>query len=298
MNILGGISSFLNYCQNQKKFSGKTINTYQTALIQFKKLLESEIEKELLVEEIQTTHIKRFISFLHYQKLSKRSIKLKLSAVKSFFKFLYKNGYIQNNPAGTISLPKVEKSIPSCLTLDEILMILEKCTPSDPLNTRNIALIELLYGTGLRISEALQLKIRDFSETTKTIKILGKGGKERIVPLGSKALNAILNYLRKRKELSRSKTNDYLFITKSGKPLSPVDAYRIVNSILKRFTSSPQKSPHTLRHTFATHLLDKGADIRSVGEMLGHSSLSSTQIYTHISIQKLLEEYRKSHPKA
>lgn len=298
MNISGGINYFLNYCKNQKKFSEKTIITYQIALNQFYNLIVSEIGKDLELQEIQTSHIKRFISYLHYQKLSKKSIKLKLSAIKSFFKYLFKSEIINKNPASNISLPKIEKNIPSFLTTDEINHILDKTDFNTPLELRNLALLELLYGTGLRISEALSLTINDITLQTKTIKVLGKGNKERIVPIGSKAKLAIQNYLNKRKEIPNSNKTNKLFITRTGNPMTTTDAYRVINSILKKYTSTPQKSPHTLRHTFATHLIDKGADIRSVGEMLGHASLSSTQIYTHISIQKILEEYRKSHPKA
>lgn len=298
MELSGGIEFFLNYCKHQKKFSDKTINTYSIALKQFAELIQSEISPNITLNEIQAVHIKRFISWLHYQNLSKKSIKLKLSALKSFFKYLYKSEIIENNPANTISLPKIEKNIPSFLTIDEIRAILDQSQPNDPISLRNIALIELLYGTGLRISEALQLKISDVAPNTKTIRVVGKGTRERIVPIGNKAKNAILNYLESRKNIPNSSNVNALFITKSGKPLTSTDAYRIVNSILKQYSSAPQKSPHILRHTFATHLLDNGADIRSVSELLGHSSLSSTQIYTHISTQKLLEEYRKSHPKA
>lgn len=292
------MSFFLTIVNIKKKFSDKTINTYSIALKQFAELIQSEISPNITLNEIQAVHIKRFISWLHYQNLSKKSIKLKLSALKSFFKYLYKSEIIENNPANTISLPKIEKNIPSFLTIDEIRAILDQSQPNDPISLRNIALIELLYGTGLRISEALQLKISDVAPNTKTIRVVGKGKKERIVPIGNKAKNAILNYLESRKNIPNSSNVNALFITKSGKPLTSTDAYRIVNSILKQYSSAPQKSPHILRHTFATHLLDNGADIRSVSELLGHSSLSSTQIYTHISTQKLLEEYRKSHPKA
>ncbi|MCX7909000.1 MAG: tyrosine-type recombinase/integrase [Ignavibacteria bacterium] len=298
MELRGGINSFLNYCQNQKKFSENTLKTYKIALHQFQDLLISEIGYDMPLNELKETHIKRFISYLHYQNLSKKSIKLKLSSIKSFFKYLYKNDIISYDPAKLVFLPKVEKNIPSFLTLDEVKNILDKLEPSTPINSRNIALIELLYGTGLRISEALQLKTYSITEKTKSIKVFGKGKKERIVPIGSKAKEAVLRYLKKRTEIPNSDKTNFLFVTKSGRPLTSTDAYRIINSILIKHTSAPQKSPHTLRHTFATHLLDRGADIRTVSEMLGHSSLSSTQVYTHVSIQKIIEEYKKSHPKA
>lgn len=298
MELSGGIELFLNYCKNQKKFSEKTVTTYSIALHQFQTILYSEISPSIEIQEIKPNHIKRFISWLHYQNLSKKSIKLKLSAIKSFFKYLFKSEIIENDPAKLISLPKIEKNIPSFLTNEEIRAILDRTSSNNPIDARNIALVELLYGTGLRISEALQLTTSDITESTKSIRVWGKGRKERIVPIGNKARNSILKYLSKRNKIPNSEKTKALFITKSGNPLTSTDAYRIINSLLKRYSSAPQKSPHILRHTFATHLLDNGADIRSVSEMLGHSSLSSTQIYTHISVRKILEEYRKSHPKA
>ncbi|MCX7879949.1 MAG: tyrosine recombinase [Ignavibacteria bacterium] len=298
MILSRAISLFLEYLANEKKYSTKTIQTYELALRQFSSLLVEEISSEVPINEIELSHIRRYLSWLYYQKYSKKSIKLKLSAIKSLFKFLYKRDLIDKNPATLVSVPKVEQNIPSFLLLEEIKTLLNSIKPDNPINARNLALIELLYGTGLRISEALELKVSSINTSSKLIKVIGKGKKERWVPIGAKAIEAIQTYLKFRNHLLNNYSIDYLFLTKSGKPLTPTDAYRIINSILKRFSETKQKSPHTLRHTFATHLLNRGADIRSVSEMLGHSSLSSTQIYTHISTQKLKEEYKKSHPKA
>ena len=165
------------------------------------------------------------------------------------------------------------------------------------IGARNIALIELIYSSGLRISEALSLKIKQLNFQTKQIKVIGKGNKARIIPVGDKALEALKNYLILRKNPG-GKQLPNLFITSTGKALDQSGAYRMINSAMKGITESPQKSPHTLRHTFATHLMDNGADINSVSEMLGHSSLSTTQIYTHISVERLKEQYKQSHPRA
>ncbi len=298
MFLSNAINLFIEYCKNQRKFTERTINTYFIALKQFERLLSSELEKDIEIEKINKEHIKRFASFIFHKKLSKKSIKLKLSVLKSFFNYLYKKDYIDENPSSTITLPKIERKIPSYLTQEEIRLIFESIKPKNPIDSRNLALIELLYGSGLRISEALNLKVTDVVNLNKTLKVLGKGQKERIVPIGKKAQEALSNYINQRKTLANEFSKEYLFLSKSGKPLTPTDAYRIINSLLKKFTKTPQKSPHTLRHTFATHMLNNGADIRSVSEILGHSSLSSTQIYTHISIGKIKEEYKKAHPKA
>lgn len=298
MLLSEGISLYLDYCKNQKKFTDRTIQTYSTALFQFSKMLTSELDTEPEIKEITNDHIKRFASYFYYKKLSKKSIKLKLSAVKSFFKFLYRKEYISEDPSYSVSLPKIEKNIPSFLVSEETEQIFKNLQPSNPLNARNLALIELLYSSGLRISEALGLKVSDVTGIQRTIKVMGKGRKERIVPIGTKAKEALLTYLKFRETIVNKDSKNMLFLSKSGKPLTPTDAYRIVNSLLKKYSKTPQKSPHTLRHTFATHMLNNGADIRSVCEMLGHSSLSSTQIYTHVSIQKIKEEYKKAHPKA
>lgn len=289
----------MDYCKFQKNFSERTILTYQTSLEQFSELVESEIGENPNVATISQEHIRRFISWLYYKKYSRKSIHLKISSIRSFFKFLYKQRIIEKNPAIAVPLPKVEKTIPSFLTNNEIELILQNIQPQDFVSSRNLALLELLYSSGLRISEALGIKLKDIDFSDSFAKVIGKGNKERIVPVGSKAINSIKIYLNFVQQTNfKFKRSDTLFLSKSGKPLSPVEAYRIINSILKQWSEAPKKSPHTLRHTFATHLLNNGADIRSVAEMLGHSSLASTQVYTHVSIEKLKEEYKRTHPKA
>ncbi len=267
--------------------------------MQFRNLLETELEEGIEIQKITSQHIKRFISFLHHNQMSKKTLKARTSAIKSFFKFLYKNDLVATDPSYLISTPKIEKNIPSFLLPSEIKNLLESIKPEDPISSRNLALIELLYSSGLRISEALNLTINNFNPYSQTLRVIGKGNKVRIVPIGKKAIEAITKYLEFRKELARGKEHSgKIFLTKSGKPLKPSESYRIIHSLLTKFSDAPQKSPHVLRHTFATHLLDKGADIQSVSEMLGHSSLSSTQIYTHVSVQKLKDAYKKAHPKA
>lgn len=299
LDLTSAIEKFLTYCKEQKKFSQQTVITYTTALEQFKQLLEGELEKALEVQEVTAQHIKRFISYLHHNKMSKKTLKVKASAIKSFFKFLYKKDLIASDPSYLVATPKIEKNIPSFLLPNEIEALIDGIEPKDPISSRNLALIELLYSSGLRISEALNLTTNDFNRHSQTLRIVGKGNKERIVPIGKKAIEAISKYIEFRKELvSQKEHSNKLFLTKSGKPLKPAESYKIIHNLLTKFSDAPQRSPHVLRHTFATHLLDKGADIQSVSEMLGHSSLSSTQVYTHVSVQKLKEAYKKAHPKA
>lgn len=299
VNLETSITKFIEYCKFQKVFSEKTIITYRIALQQFSEIIQSELGNEIEISSITQEHIRRFISYLYYKKYSRKSIHLKISAIRSFFKYLFKQRIIENNPANAVLSPKIPKSIPSFLTDKEIEAILNNLQPKDFRSSRNLALLDLLYSTGLRISEALGIKLQDIDFSKSFVKVLGKGNKERIVPIGRKAITSLQTYFDfvrgSNFELGRSSK---IFLSTRGKPLSSVDAYRIVNATLKKWSQAPKKSPHTLRHTFATHLLNNGADIRSVGEMLGHSSLSSTQVYTHISIEKLKEEYKRTHPKA
>lgn len=299
MDLDTTILKFIDYCKFQKAFSDKTIRTYEISLQQFLALIKNELGETIKITQINHEHIRRFISWLYYKKYSRKSIHLKISAIRSFFKFLFKKQFLDNNPAVSVSLPKIEKNIPSFLTNKEIETLLNEIQPKNFLTSRNLALLDLLYSTGVRISEALGIKLEDIDFAKFFIKVLGKGKKERIIPIGRKAINSIKIYLEfAQKSNFHFNSNSKIFISVRGRPLTPKDAYKIINRLLTQSSEVQKKSPHTLRHTFATHLLNNGADIRSVGEMLGHSSLSSTQIYTHISIEKLIEEYKRTHPRA
>jgi integrase/recombinase XerC len=292
------INNFLNYCRFERNFSVHTIDAYSFALKQFTDYLNEQYEEIPAFKSIDLNDIRPFLGWLHDQGYSKISLKMKISAVKSLFKFSLKKGYITKNPAILVPVPKSDKKLPSFLLQKEIENILQQFDKNDPLQSRNLALIELLYSSGLRISEALQLNYQDINVNRGSVRVIGKGNKERVVPVGGKAVQAIRNYLRLRNLICENHAERALFLTKSGKRLNPVDAYRIVNKALKIGSESNQKSPHVLRHTFATHLLDNGADIQSVSEMLGHASLSTTQVYTHVSVERLKKAYKKSHPRA
>ncbi|NLO19226.1 MAG: tyrosine recombinase XerC [Ignavibacteria bacterium] len=302
IDIESAVEKFLNYCAIQRNYSEKTIVTYSIALNQFIDFLNKEFDSAPQLSELDYKAIRPFIPFLYQQKKTKKTLQLKISALKSFFKFLVKENIIESNPARFLNFPKTEKRIPSYLVKSEAEAYFKEYenleSIENPLEARNLALSELLYSSGLRISEALSLKQGEISFQSKTLKVLGKGGKERVVPLGQKAVNALQHYLSLRNKIEGSQKTKYIFITKSGNKLSATDGYRIIHKKMLPITEAKQKSPHILRHSFATHLLDGGADIQAVSEMLGHSSISSTQIYTHLSIERLKEAYKKAHPKA
>lgn len=297
MTLTLAIESFLSYCQFEKDYSKHTLESYSKTLSQFVEYFEKEYEYIPELADIKTNDIRPFMGYLYDSGLQKSSLRLKISCVKSLFKFAFKKSIIENNPASSISTPKKDKKLPSFLIKTEIDNLVSKFEESEPIQIRNKALIELIYSSGLRISEALSLEISKLDLDRSTIKVLGKGKKERIVPLGSKANATIKQYLAMR-HLICNTNSDFLFISNAGKKIDPSVAYRIINRAMIGVTEAKQKSPHILRHSFATHLMDNGADISSVSNMLGHASLSTTQIYTHVSIEKLKEVYKKAHPKA
>ncbi len=298
MKINLAIRTFLEYCEVEKSYSRHTIDSYRLALAQFYDYLTDEDVEEPEIEEIHAHDISPFLGWLHDKGHNKATLRLKISAIKSFFKYCYKMEFIETNPAVMVRSPKADRKLPTFLLKTETENLFITIVEDEPIALRNMALLELLYGSGLRVSEALQLNIPDITGGRNQVKIKGKGNKERIVPLGSSTQTAINSYLKQRGRLLRDRDESALFVSKRGKRMNTVGAYRVVNKALQSITESSKKSPHVLRHTFATHLLDNGADITSVSEMLGHSSLSTTQIYTHVSVERLKDVYKKAHPKA
>lgn len=299
MKLETAIDNFIHYCKNEKAFSEHTIIAYNHTLISFIDYFENDYGFTPEIDKIKPNDIRPFLGYLNDKGLKKNSLRLKLSAVKSLFKYLRKKGIIEVNPTTSISSPKKEKKLPSFLTKNEMTNLFETFdnNSEDNFAIRDKALIDLIYSGGFRVNEVLQLKINDINLSSNTLKVLGKGNKERIVPIGKSAIESIKSYLKVRGELAAT-TENSLFVNTKGKALSANSAYFIVNKKMKGITETKQKSPHTLRHTFATHLLDNGADINSVSEMLGHSSLSTTQVYTHVSIERLKNAYKLAHPKA
>jgi integrase/recombinase XerC len=221
----------------------------------------------------------------------------RLSAFRSFFKFLYREGYIKINPTSAIATPKLEKKLPVFLGQERVEALISAPDDKTLMGSRDRAILETLYSTGIRVSELAGLSVDDIDFISGVIKVFGKGRKERIVPIGDVAMKALRNYLDKR-TLSRSKKSDAVFLNKSSRRLTGRSVRRIVDKYIKMCSIQEKVSCHSLRHSFATHLLDRGADLRSVQELLGHKNLSTTQIYTHVTTERMKSIYDKAHPRA
>ncbi len=298
MDFTTAIRLFLEYCEVEKDFSKHSLESYRLAMANLYDYFSEEYDNIPELSAISTNDLRPFLGWLHDRGLKKNSLRMKVSACKSFFKFCHKRDYISKNPATMLHTPKKDKKLPSFLVEKEVDSMFSQFDAEDPIGARNLALCELIYSAGLRINEALQINAGSINLKSRVIKVLGKGSKERIVPFGSKAHEALENYLHHRPLLLKNMSENALFLNKHGNRLSHSSAYKMVNSAMKGITESKQKSPHVLRHSFATHMLDNGADIKAVSDLLGHASLSTTQVYTHVSIERLKEAYKKAHPKA
>ncbi len=256
----------------------------------------SSVDLPLLKSFVADLFEKQKLDIKKARKFSNRSISRKISTLKSFFKYLYRKKIVSSNPASTLAFPKMQKKLPSYIAASDMTKLLDRIG-DDELNFIDKAIFELFYGTGIRLSELINLKTVDIDFGKNTVRVLGKGSKTRIVPFGSKALDALKNYMQIRDILNFNKS-DYFFLNKNGKKLYPMEVSRMVKKHLSKVTDVKKKSPHVLRHSFATHLLDAGADIRAVKDLLGHENLSTTQVYTHVSPEKLKKAYKQAHPKA
>jgi len=292
------IDGFRNYLSSERNYSGHTVKAYTADIKEFCKVIR---DKNLLPEgqkdisELDETPVRAYISWL-YTRNSKVSISRKIASVRTFFEYLMRNGVLKKNMAKHVPTPQGEKRLPVFLTVDEVVKLLEIPGTDTPLQARDSAILELLYSSGLRVSELTGINMPDLDLKAMIVKVLGKGSKERIAPMGSIAAQALEKYLPGR--LALKPRGDSLFVNSRGGRLTT----RSVDRIIKKYAviaGIPKNiSPHVLRHTFATHLLGGGADLRAIQEMLGHKSLSTTQRYTHTSIEKLMEIYDKTHPRA
>ncbi len=291
------IQRFLDYLQLEKRYSLHTVKNYQIDLSDFSRFYSVE-ENSNNIQYATKLHIRTYIIWLSKQSVNERSINRKLSSLRSFYKFLIKIGEISTSPMLQIKSLKTQKKVIVPFTEKEMSRLLddEQMFSDSFEGIRDRLIINLLYQTGIRRAELIQLKINQFDVSNKTIKVLGKRNKERIIPLSFELVNQIEKYLELRKEIVES---DFLtiFSTSKGKPLYDKFVYKIVNHYLSLITEKQKRSPHVLRHTFATQMLDNGAELNAVKEILGHSSLSSTQIYTHGSIQNLKKVFNKAHPR-
>jgi integrase/recombinase XerC len=286
------VNQFLTYLQQEKGFSGHTLRAYQIDLSQF---LEYLLDRKggIDIVQVKKDYVRDFVGYLLTHGYEKSSVARKLSSLKSLYKFLNRRKLVTTNPVRSIKTPKITKRLPGFLTQYQTQKIMD-ISGDDEASLRNRAIMEVLYGSGLRASELVGLNIDDLDYHSGVILVKGKGGKERIVPLGSYGQKAVKEYLDKRKE----KNNQAVFLNLHGKRLTTRSVQTIVKRLVSRIADASHTNPHTLRHSFATHLLERGADLRAVQELLGHSSLSATQIYTHLSVERLKKIYDKAHPRA
>lgn len=287
------IEQFLSQITNIRRYSDNTIKAYRNDLSEFKTFCEENSKEN--IDEISEKFLKKYLFNLVQKGLDKTSISRKLSAIRSLFKFAFTNEFIETNPASAISNPKTRRKLPSVVDVNSLEQLIDENSSTISINIFEKIILELLYGCALRVSELCNLRYKDVDFEGSTIRILGKGNKLRIVPLGSKSLALLNSYLN---EFPVKSQNEYLIRTDKDEKIYPRLVYRVVNRNLSKVTDVKNKSPHTLRHSAATHMLDNGADLRAVKEILGHENLSTTQIYTHVSIERLKATYKKSHPKS
>ena len=303
----GLIQQFVHYLALEKNASPHTCRCYRKDLEGFEDFLKSSgmylnPAGDVQIEKVDRMAIRKYMSFLH-RKNKKSSIARKISTLRSFFKYLIREQIIPSNPAKSVSSPKVEKTLPTTLTVDEAFRLMEsprsipeKSSEMSKQNgVRDRAILELLYSSGLRVSELVGLNLNQLDSDLGIVRVMGKGRKERIVPVGVKAIDALKAYLEGRGGLTG---DGPIFINHTGGRLTARTVGRLIKKYARHSGIFRKVSPHSLRHTFATHLLDAGADIREIQEMLGHSSLSTTQRYTHVSMGKLMEVYDKAHPRS
>jgi len=290
------IISFLNYLSLEKKYSQHTVTAYKNDLLSFQKFCIEEFHQKK-IETINYPQIRNWVVHLSNSKLSNRSINRKVSSLKSFYKFLLKTNNIVESPLQKHKSLKIPKQVQVPFSQKEMLKALNlDIDEKDFESVRDKLIVELLYSTGMRRAELINLKVTDIDLVNETVKILGKRNKERIVPLLKSVKKSLDDYIKIRSENEIKES--YLLVTKKGKKLYDMLVYRVINNYFSSVSSKTKKSPHIIRHSFATHLLNEGADLNSVKELLGHSSLASTQVYTHSSLGKIKEVYNQAHPRS
>src|SRR3989440_393495 len=310
------VQQFLDYLHLEKHFSDYTIKSYGADLIQFGQFIGGEIgqlpgsapttkltgddvdQRQLKCEPIT---IREFLAYLYGQNYTKSTSARKLATLRSFYKFLIRRQLVAVNPLSTIRTPKQEKRLPKCLDLEQVQKLLDAPGDADLLSARDKAMLEVLYSSGIRVSELVELEMKDLDLQEGALRVMGKGRKDRLTPIGSQAIKAIQRYFELRNADPKSQqpgNANRVFLNKHGEPLSTRSVRRKLDKYLVAAGLDPGISPHTLRHSFATHLLNNGADLRSVQELLGHQSLSTTQIYTHLTTSRIKEVYDQAHPRA
>ncbi len=286
------IDKFLKYLKIEKNYSINTIESYKKDLLEFNEYLKNK-----KIKDVDYKFIRDYLAYMYQKKYMKKTISRHISTLRSFYKYLNNENILNKNPMILISNPKLDKKLPNFLYYDELLVLLNIPNKETTLGLRDALILELLYSTGIRVSELINIKIKDINFNDKKILILGKGNKERYVLYGNTLMKLLDLYLNN----SRSKLNknsEYLILNKNGDKITDRGIRLIIQNILKKGELDYHVSPHTLRHTFATHMLDNGADLKSVQELLGHENLSTTQIYTHVTNERLRSVYLNTHPRA
>ncbi|MDD4705935.1 MAG: site-specific tyrosine recombinase XerD [Bacilli bacterium] len=282
------IDKFINYLAIERNYSENTINSYQSEITKFALFYKEDISKA------NTKDLKNYLELNN--QLSSKTLAHKISSLKAFYNYLLREEIITNNPATYLIRPKNTLKLPDVLNLEEVSLLLD-ININTPYNARDKAILELLYSTGIRISELIKLEHANIDFDSCLIRVMGKGRKERIIPMGDYTIDALNNYVKNYRPLINKRKNNYLFINKSGNKISRQFIFKMIKKECLKKGIKKNISPHTLRHTFATHLLKNGADLRIIQELLGHENLSTTQIYTHISKDKLQSEYNNIHPR-
>jgi len=294
------VETFLQYLGKEKRYSVHTVRAYKTDLEQFIQFLVQERERPEPppAEEATKEEIRLFLGGLVRHGMSKRSVARKLASLRAFFGYLTRTGSITSNPTVTLTAPKLEKHLPEFLREEEIVEALEGIGQDSAAGVRDRAILELFYGTGMRLSELVGLSVGNVDLTVGTVRVSGKGGKEHVLPVGRNVGRVVGRYLARRGEFRPDEGNQALFLNRWGGRMSVRGVQFLVRRWLRRVSEKKKLSPHILRHTFATHLLDRGADLEAVKELLGHASLSTTQVYTHLTVDHLRKVYRQAHPRA
>lgn len=308
ISLARAIDGFESYLQDERRFSPRTVLAYRTDLSRFTSFWEKEFANESSrrapLSKVDTLAVRSYLAHLHRERLSNRSLARHLSTLRSFFRWACREGHVERNPTRGLPSPRLPKTLPRALTLPDTERLLEADEADGLVAERERALFELLYATGLRVSEAAGLDLEDVDFASGLVRVTGKGSRERIVPFGESAAEALRAYLparsalRVRYEPADADSGEPLFVNARGGRLTPRSMARLLKRRLRAAGLPAEISPHALRHTFATHLLQAGADLRAIQELLGHASLSTTQKYTHLDAARLREVYKSAHPKA
>ncbi|WP_339062586.1 site-specific tyrosine recombinase XerD [Tepidibacillus marianensis] len=291
------VEQFIHYLMVEKGLAQNTLDSYRRDLISYFKFLKSY--EGISIEETNRSHIIAYLLSLKNNGRATTTISRNLASIRAFYQYLLRDRIIAKDPSQNLESPKIDKRLPKVLSVEQVESLLNMPDSKTPSGMRDRAMLELLYATGIRVSELVSLNIDDLNLTMGFVKCFGKGSKERIVPLGSMAIRSIKIYLdHARMELTKRRVEESLFVNHHGTRLTRQGFWKIIKKYAKQAEIETQITPHTLRHSFATHLLENGADLRSVQEMLGHADISTTQIYTHITKSRLKEVYSKAHPRA